>query len=165
MTDRAKTAEDMRDVAKRNRILQMNPVFRERNFSVQPNLCFVLMPFKQEMNPIYHDHIKKVVEGLNLVCHRADDIFSPTPIIEDIWKSINHARFLIADLTDKNPNVFYEIGIAHTVGKDVILITQCIEDVPFDLRYFRYILYEYTPRGMQVFEQKLKSTILNVIDR
>lgn len=77
----------------------------------------------------------------------------------------NRARIVIADLTGKNPNVFYEVGVAHTVGENVILITQRIEDVPFDLRHLRHIQYEYTPRGMIVFEQRLKATILNILGR
>ena len=79
-----------------------------------------------------------------------------TAIVEDIWESINRARILIADLTGKNPNVFYEVGIAHTVGKEVILTTQNIDDVPFDLRHLRHIQYTYTPRGMEAFEQQLR---------
>jgi hypothetical protein len=58
--------------------------------------------------------------------------------------------------------VFYETGIAHTVGKEVILITQNMDDVPFDLRHLRCILYEYTPRGVQILETNLKNTISNI---
>lgn len=140
-------------------------MFKGRNFSIQSSLCFVLMPFAQEMKPIYDDHIRKVADSVGLDCQTAADIFGPTQIIEDIWEKINRARILIADLTGKNPNVFYEVGIAHTVGKDVLLITQNMEDVPFDLRHLRHIQYEYTPRGMQLFESKLKATLLNVLGR
>ena len=59
--------------------------------------------------------------------------------------------------------MFYETGIAHTVGKEVKLITQSMDDVPFDLKHLRCIVYEYTPRGMATLEQNLKSTILNVL--
>jgi hypothetical protein len=165
MTGRVRNADDMAGVAQRKSTVQMNPMFRGRDFSVHENFCFVLMPFKQEIKPVYEDHIKKVIVGLGLDCKRADDIFRNTAIIEDIWENINRARILIADLTDKNPNVFYEVGIAHTVGKNVILITQRIEDVPFDLHHLRHIQYEYTPRGMVVFEQRLKATVLNILGR
>ena len=57
---------------------------------------------------------------------RADDIYDNRPIIEDVWRCTNEARILIAELTGRNPNVFYETGIAHTVGKEVILITQSL---------------------------------------
>lgn len=59
----------------------------------------------------------------------------------------------------KNPNVFYEIGIAHTLGKNVILITQDIEDIPFDFRLFRHMDYEDNIDGFNTLEQKLKKSI------
>ena len=96
---------------------------------------------------------------------RADDIFDNKPIIEDIWKHINEAHIVISELTERNPNVFYETGISHTVGKEVVLITQNINDVPFDLRHLRCIVYKYTPRGVQALENNLKNTILNIRDR
>jgi hypothetical protein len=61
--------------------------------------------------------------------------------------------------------VFYETGIAHTVGKEVILITQTIDDVPFDLRHLRCIVYEYTPKGIQLLETNLTNTINNIRTR
>jgi hypothetical protein len=73
------------------------------------------------------------------------------------------ARLIVADCTDRNPNVFYEIGLAHTIGKPTILLTQKSEDVPFDLRHLRYIEYQLTPRGMKEFEAKFKETIRNVL--
>jgi len=165
MTKRLTSADDAAGIGQRKSAVQMNPMFTGRDFSVNHNSCFVLMPFNQKLKPVYEDHIKKVVVSLGLECKRADDIFLNTAIIEDIWESINRARFLIADLTDKNPNVFYEVGIAHTVGKSVILLTQRIKDVPFDLRHLRHIEYKYTPRDMKVFEEQLESTILNVLGR
>jgi hypothetical protein len=148
---------------RRRRIVHINPIFTGRNFAVDPKLCFVLMPFKNDLRPVYDDHIRKVVTSLQLESKRADDIFRNTAIIEDIWESINRARVIIADLTEKNPNVFYEVGVAHTVGKDVILITQNLEDVPFDLRHLRHVQYQYTPRGMEMFEQQLKNTLVSIL--
>lgn len=144
--------------------IQADPVFNRRTFRSDSDLCFVLMPFRKELAPIYEDHIKKVVKKLKLDTKRADDFFNTSEIIEDIWESICTARLIIADLTDKNPNVFYEVGIAHTLGKNVVLITQSIDDVPFDLRHLRHIQYEYTPRGMQVLERRLSETIKNVLE-
>tara|TARA_R110002124_G_scaffold47149_1_gene140661 strand:- start:11388 stop:11741 length:354 start_codon:yes stop_codon:yes gene_type:complete len=112
------------------------------------------------------DHIKPTVEKIdNIKCFRADNIYDNKPIIEDIWKSINEASIIIAELTGRNPNVFYETEIAHTVGKEVILITQNIDDVPFDLRHLRCIVYEYTPRGIELLETNLSNTIENIRKR
>lgn len=124
---------------------------------------FVLMPFALNLKPIYDDHIKKVSKALNLTIARADDFFSQDSIMHEVWSAITQASILVADCTGKNPNVFYEIGIAHTIGKPVILITQNQDDVPFDLRHRRYILYEYTPPGMVKFENTLASTISEIM--
>lgn len=130
-------------------------IFGGRNFTLDPNLCFVLMPFLKEMDPIYLDHIKSSVESEGINCQRADEILGTNIITFDIWEKINRARFIIADLTGKNPNVFYEIGLAHALGKEVILITQTMDDVLFDLKSIRCIVYSYTPRGMKDLEAAL----------
>jgi hypothetical protein len=143
--------------------IEVNPVFARRSFTSSTDMCFVLMPFREDTRPIYDDHIVKVTHSLGLTPKRADDVFNTSSIIEDIWESIVVSRLIIADLTGKNPNVFYETGIAHTLGKTVILITQSIDDVPFDLRHLRHIQYEYTPRGMHTFESQLRQTITVVL--
>ena len=144
--------------------LEVSPIFTRRDFRSPPTeLCFVLMPFREELKPIYDDHIKKVIAEFGLECLRADDFFNVSSIIEDMWENIFVARLMIADLTGKNPNVFYEVGVAHALGKNVILITQSIDDVPFDLRHLRHIQYEYTPRGMREFEEQLRQTVTTVL--
>ncbi len=120
---------------------------------------FVLMPFSSDLKEMYEDHIKNVALSLNLEIARADDFFSASAVMQDVWNGICNSRLIIADCTGRNPNVFYEIGLAHTVGKRVILIAQSIEDVPFDLRHIRYISYEYSPHGMKKFEVDLANTI------
>lgn len=122
---------------------------------------FMIMPFRDELNPVYTDHILKVVNTLGLSCERGDDFFSSQSIIDEIWAAICFSKLCIADCTGRNPNVFYELGMAHTVGKTVILITQSIEDIPFDIRHRRSIIYEYTPRGMEKFESTLRKTLEN----
>jgi len=121
---------------------------------------FMLMPFAPSLKPVYDDSVKKIAEELKLSIARADDFFSQNIVMHEIWSAIAQATIIIADCTGKNPNVFYEIGLAHAINKPVILITQNENDVPFDLRHRRYILYSYTPRGMQIFENELSKTIL-----
>jgi hypothetical protein len=120
---------------------------------------FVLMPFSEALKPVYEDHIKTVLTELGLKVMRADDMFASDPIIDDIWSLIYNSKLIIADCTGRNPNVFYEIGIAHTIGSKVILISQNIEDIPFDLRHIRCIVYQYNPRGMSVFNESLRKTL------
>jgi len=120
---------------------------------------FVLMPFSVELKPIYENHIKKTVSELKLRVGRADDFFGAGPIMQDIWSAIHAARIVVADCTGRNPNVFYEIGLAHAIGRHTILISQSLDDIPFDLRHLRIILYQYTPPGMTKFEEDLIKTI------
>jgi hypothetical protein len=128
----------------------------------RPDL-FMLMPFTPQMRPIFDDHVKKVASKLELTAARADDFFSRGVVLQDIWSAIYHARVIVADCTKRNPNVFYEIGIAHTLGKETVLISQSLKDVPFDLRHLRHINYEYTPSGMSEFESRLEATLKDFI--
>lgn len=162
---RALFTQDLQEHERTMRLVRISPIFSGRNFAMEPDLCFVLMPLSQEFQPVYDDHIKTVAESLGLHCLRADSIFDNRAIIEDIWASINKARVVIADLSGKNPNVFYETGIAHTVGKEVVIITQNIEDVPFDLRHLRHIQYQITPRGMRAFEEQFRNTLITILGR
>ena len=124
---------------------------------------FVLMPFAEEMRDIYDRNISRAVSDVNLQVGRADDIFGPGSIMKDIWSAIHGARVVIADCTGRNPNVFYEIGLAHAIGRNTILISQSLDDVPFDLRHLRVIVYKYTPPGMEVFEKALMKTIREIL--
>ena len=152
--------KEIANMERQRRIVRLNPIFQGREFLINEQLVFVLSPFLEPFNTIYEDHIKPSVERIQgLSCLRADDIYDNRPIIEDIWRYTNEARILIAELTGRNPNVFYETGVAHTVGKEVILITQSMDDVPFDLKHLRCIVYEYTPRGTQTLEENLKNTV------
>ncbi|MCD4685886.1 MAG: cyclic nucleotide-binding domain-containing protein [Anaerolineae bacterium] len=83
----------------------------------------MIMPFGEKLDPVYNNHIKKVATGLGLNIKRADDFFTQEAIISEIWAAINLTKLVIADCTGRNPNVFYEMGIAHTIGKPVIVIT------------------------------------------
>ena len=158
--------EELMEIERQERIVRLNPIFQGRDFLLDDQLIFVLSPFQEPFNTIYQDHIKPSIESIQgLRCLRADDIYDNRPIIEDIWRYINQAQILVAELTGRNANVFYETGIAHTVGKEVILITQAMNDVPFDLKHLRCIVYEHTPRGSNTLEQNLKNTVANVLSR
>jgi hypothetical protein len=95
---------------------------------------------------------------------RADELSSTRAVMDDIWKGICNSGVLVADCTGKNPNVFYEIGISHTVGQPVILITQNRADVPFDISFLRYISYEATTRGLATLSRQLRKTLGAVRD-
>lgn len=130
-------------------------------YAVEKDLCFVLMPFRQELDELYQEVIKPAIESeeLRMRCVRSDEIYTTRPIMEDIWEHIQKANIIIAELTGRNPNVFYELGISHAIRKKTVLITQTMDDVPFDLRHQRCIVYTNTFKGATELKDKLIKTI------
>lgn len=122
---------------------------------------FMVMPFSPDLESVYRCHIKKIVNRLGLTIKRGDDFFTTRSIINNIRDAIHSCKLVIADCTHRNPNVFYEIGIAHAIGRPVILMVSKQEDIPFDIAYVRTIIYDPTPAGMPVFERELEATIQN----
>lgn len=141
--------------------------FDSAPISPQNGKCFVLMPFAQEFTEVY-DTIREAVESpeLNFVCERADDIRGAGHIMESVLKGIGESEIVIADLTGRNPNVFYEIGIAHMVKKvdKVILLIQDIETMPFDLNPFRCIVYKQSIAGARKLKADLIMALQEVAD-
>lgn len=114
--------------------------------------CFVLMPFARSFDAVYQTVSEACASPhLLLACNRADDFYNPGYIMEDILMGIAGADFIVADVTGKNPNVFYELGIAHSWkdASSVVIITQSLDDVPFDLRHMRCIVYRDDPGGLR----------------
>jgi hypothetical protein len=135
------------------------PIFGRPRVPDQNIDVFVLMPFKAKLDKVYTKHIKKLGADLGITIQRADELFSPKPFMQKVWDGICAARLVIADCTERNPNVFYEIGIAHTLGKQVILLTRSDKDVPSDIKHFDYISYIYSPEGVQQLLDKLRAFI------
>ena len=102
---------------------------------------FVIMPFDAAFDDVYELGIKASVETLGWDCQRADEVIHNRDIMCKVCQGIRQARFVIADLTGQNANVFYELGMAHALEKDVILLAQDVGDVPFDLRQMNIIEY------------------------
>jgi hypothetical protein len=103
--------------------------------------CFIVMPFGEEWSPEVHRILARACEAAGVRSVRGDDLFTPTDILEDIWQSINTSDFVVADITGRNPNVLYELGIAHTLAKPVLILSQHAADIPIDLATRRVILY------------------------
>ena len=105
--------------------------------------CFVMQPFDGYLGGYYEMIFKPAIEQAGLRAVRADDdIFATGKIMDQVWRGIRGATVLVAELTSKNPNVFYELGLAHALEKPVILVSSNQEDVPFDLRHIRTIFYD-----------------------
>jgi hypothetical protein len=120
---------------------------------------FMMMPFAPTFQTIYEDHIKAVVAEAGLRISRADDFFSHHSIITEIWTAIFMCRFAIADCTGRNPNVMYELGIAHTLGKPVIMLSQSVDDLPFDIQSRRVIIYKDSAAGIKALQVDMRRVI------
>ena len=129
---------------------------------IEGQLVSVMMPFDAGFAPIYAA-IQQAGIACNLLTRRADEIWEAPGIIQDVVNLIDRARIVVCDLTGRNPNVFYEAGIAHTLGREVIIITQSEHDVPFDLRHLRYIRYLNNNEGRALLTQALQTRIQTIL--
>lgn len=103
---------------------------------------FVLMPFAPEFDDVYELGIKAACTGSGMHCERVDEQIFEGTILERIYNQIAKADVIVADMTGRNPNVFYETGYAHALGKRVVLLTQTPDDIPFDMKHYPHIIYE-----------------------
>ena len=110
--------------------------------NIKATSCFVLMPLREPHLEYFAGIIQPAAREAGLTAIKANDIYGTAPIIQDIWNQIWRARAVIADVTGRNPNVNYELGLCHALGVPSVLITQDLADVPFDYRHIRYIVYD-----------------------
>ena len=150
------------DIDRKRRIVRVNPIYQGRDFLIEPDLCFVLMEFQPPYTDIYDHLIKPTVEGEGVRCLKSDDIFSTSSVIEDIWANINKAALIIAEISSNNPNVMYELGICHTVGKNVMMITQYPDKIPFNFRHMRCYPYKNDIPGSDELKRNIKSVIKHI---
>lgn len=129
---------------------------------IDSNLISVMMPFDAQFDDVYKT-IQTATSERTMKCLRADDIWEHDHVIQDIVSLINRSQVVVCDCSGRNPNVFYEIGIAHTLGRDVILITQNKEDIPFDLRHLRYIQYLNNDEGREKLRISLQGRIKTLV--
>lgn len=126
-----------------------NPsLFRIPVDGVRADLVSVMMPFGAQFNDVYQA-LKTTCENMGLECTRADNIWEDSTVIQDIFSLIFRSKVIICDFSEKNPNVFYEAGLAHALGRHVVPIVQHASDIPFDLRHHRYITYLNNAEGHQ----------------
>jgi hypothetical protein len=155
---------------KYNEALKLKPgelVFgRPSNNSQFKGDIFMIMPFAAAFTGIYTDVIRPLVKELGLSITRGDEFTSANGVImEEVWSALNNCQFVIAEITGGNDNVFYELGIAHTLNKPAILITQATtpEKIPFDIRHLRYIRYDNTVTGGAKLRDDLKANITRLL--
>lgn len=139
-------------------------IFKLPEEPIYPNLVAVMMPFSAEFSVVY-DALQVAADTAGMRCLRADDIWDDDVIIQDVVKLIGTSRAVICDLTGKNANVFYEAGIAHTMGQDVILVAQHESDIPFDLRHIRHIKYLPNEQGLRELAQKVSNRLATLVSK
>ena len=123
----------------------------------------VMMPFEREFDPV-HEAIKRACMAQSLEARRVDEIYAPRRITDDVFSTIVQSRLVICDLTDRNANVLYETGLAHALDNEVIMITQHMDDIPFDLRQFRVLRYLPNQEGLLKLTEELQQMIRATLD-
>jgi len=102
---------------------------------------FVLMPFSEDFGDVYELGIKAACAAAGAYCERVDEQMFDESILQRVYNQISKADIIVADMTGRNANVFYETGYAHALNKRVILLTQKNSDIPFDLQHYPHIIY------------------------
>ncbi|MEN3979065.1 hypothetical protein [Acinetobacter sp. CWB-B33] len=135
-------------------------VFTVPEANVENDLVAVMMPFSGFDN--VYSAIKNASERANLRCLRADDIWDNSTIIQDIFDLIFKSKIVIVDFSGKNPNVMYETGIAHTLGKLVIPLAQSVNDIPSDMIHHRALTYLKNGEGLERLENDLYQKLIKL---
>ncbi len=128
---------------------------------VDPQLISVMMPFSPAFSGVYSS-ISGAASSAGFICKRVDDIWNHSTVIQDVFSLIFQSFIVVCDFSGKNPNVFYEAGIAHTLGKHVVPITQSEQDIPFDLQHHRYAKYLNNGEGLETLKQELYSRFVTL---
>lgn len=147
--------------------LYIRPLFGKPSTRSQfRNDVFMIMPFRDQFTSVYEKVIMPTCRELNLTIKRGDDFSSTTgSIIQEVWSAIYNCRIVIAEVSEMNANVYYELGIAHTLGKPTVLITQTEpEELPFDIRHLRFIHYANTIEGGEKLATELKHSVIWVLN-
>lgn len=133
--------------------------FRNKKIPVEKNRCFFIMPFSDKFDIVYGE-IKAALTKEGYICVRVDEVPGSIPIITQILTEILKSQFVIADLSTGNPNVFYELGIAHTFkdAENIFLLKEQTSIVPFDITHLKYI--EYSIDNLRLLTAKLKVALL-----
>ena len=126
--------------------------------------AFVVMQFGEPFDSLYSEVIKPVAENMDFDAYRADDVYKPGIILQDIIRGILEAEVVVAEITSMNANVFYELGYAHALGKPTILLAERNHELPFDIKSYRCIFYDNTIRGKTDVETSLRKHLSNIRD-
>ena len=122
--------------------------------TVDPKIVFILMPFDPDLDPVF-EVIGEAACSTGLHILRADKLSEAGSIIDQIFEGIARSGLIVADLTGRNQNVIYELGIAGAMGKETVLLAQETKDVPFDIRSQRVLTYNPSMKSLQELRSRL----------
>ena len=124
----------------------------------------VMMPFTNDFDAVY-ETIQSACKSQNFEPRRVNQIYTPTPVIDDVFSTIAQSALVICDLTGRNPNVLYEAGVAHALDREVIIIVQNDDDVPFNVRHIRHFSYLPNAEGLGELKKTLSATLGTIRNR
>ena len=137
-------------------------IFENNNFESSKPRAFIIMQFTNPYNSLYTEVIKPVSEKMGFDAIRADNIYKPGIILNDIIQEIVESDIIIAEITPENANVFYELGYAHALEKPTILLADKDKKLPFDIAGRRCIFYDNTIKGKSDVEENLKKHLESI---
>jgi hypothetical protein len=127
----------------------------------RPN-AFIAMPFSTANDDVYRDALRPLIEQIGYEPVGVDEASRPGVILNDIWAYLTEASVVIAEITEPNPNVYYEIGVAHALRKPTILLAQRGTKLPFDVGPHWCIFYENTIPGRARLLEALRSSLMTL---
>src|SRR5260370_6549723 len=143
-------------------------MYFKRDFRAQKGNCFILMPFGIKEGPVgqdidwderYREVLEPAIKAIGMVPGRADDIYGTQSLIDRVWRGIQEAEVVVAELTGRSPNVMYEIGLANLIGKRLVLLTMSKDDVPADLANSVQIMYGDQGIGLLQLTRELQANL------
>jgi hypothetical protein len=143
-----------------NDFLKNFGITNPKDFDIDNKQVFVLTPFNDNYRGVYIT-IREVCLKLNLYCIRGDEEYIPNEIFPEMIKQIIKSRLIIANITGRNPNVMYELGVAHALGKPTIVVARDFTDIPFDLNNKRIIIYKNEEELQRRLETSITDMLIN----
>ncbi|MCY4108884.1 MAG: hypothetical protein OXG11_07645 [Chloroflexi bacterium] len=157
------TGDDVSSEQTQGRKIVFSPnLFQIPNEPLEHDLVSVMMPFDMEFSATY-EAIKGACSHAGLRCLRADDIWDHSTVMQDVFSLIFRSFVVVCDFSSKNANVLYEAGIAHTLGRHVVPMTQSEGDVPFDLRHHRFLTYLNNDEGRAKLTDELAKRLSTLV--
>jgi len=135
-----------------NEHFTIHPIFKNTKFAIQKK-CFIRLSNDDEM---LFATLCEVLNSVNLEGIRSKSL-EGVKALDALWQEINESELLILDISGKNTTAFYELGLAHTLGKEVILLVQDARELPFDFKKFKHIIYEKSEEGMKRLKAELEA--------